>query len=659
VNINNTSAPPPGTPFVTAFSAGAVRNDYTGFVGMQFTVGATSLTVTELGRMYVSGSGTHLVKLVLASNGTDVPGGSVPLPLAGGTPGQFQYAALNTTIILAANTTYYLVSQETAGGDTWYDSAPVASTSVASVNGTVLGNGSWTPGGTARQAHVPVNFKYAASTLSISVLVTTPAAGATISGSSVAVTVATSGSVTSVQYQVDGVNLGSPATSSPFSSTLNTTGLSNGTHTLLAVASNGAGGTAYSLPVGVTVSNALPSTAFVTGFVTGTARNNYTGFVGMKVTVGATPVTVTQLGRLYLSGSGTHTVKLVVASTGVDVAGGSVSVSGGTGGQFQYATLTSPVTLAASTAYYVLSGETAGGDPWYDDDTTITATSVASLGGPVYGTGPGNWTPIGTLAGKSFVPVNFKYQTSAPPAMTISITAPAAGATISGASAAVTVATSGPVASVQLQVDGVNKGSPATSSPFNLTLDTTTLSNATHTLTAVASDGSGGTVTSTGVSVTVNNAPPPTGTAFVTSFGTSATRADFTGFVGMGFTVGATPITVTQLGRLYVSGSGTHTLKLVVASTGVDVAGGSVTITAGGTPGQFQYGSLGAGVTLAANTAYYVVSGETNGGDPWHDWIPVTTTSVATGNGPVYGSAAFTVISSLAGQAYGPVSFKY
>jgi len=177
----------------------------------------------------------------------------------------------------------------------------------------------------------------------------------------------------------------------------------------------------------------------------------------------------------------------------------------------------------------------------------------------------------------------------------------------------------------------------------------------------VASDGSGGTVTSAPVSVTVNNGPPPTGTAFVTGFGTSATRADFTGFVGMAFTVGATPITVTQLGRLYVSGSGTHTLKLVqvVGSTWVDVAGGSVTITAGGTPGQFQYGSLGAGVTLAANTAYYVVSGETSGGDPWHDWIPVTTTSVATGNGPVYGNATFTVISSLAGQAYGPVNFKY
>jgi hypothetical protein len=313
--------------------------------------------------------------------------------------------------------------------------------------------------------------------------------------------------------------------------------------------------------------------------------------------------------------------------------------------------------LAANTAYYLVSAETSGGDPWYDLDTTITSTSVGSNNGPVYGSG--SWTVIGSLAGQAYVPVNFKYQTSAPPSMTISITAPAAGATISGSIAAVTVATSGPVASVQLQVDGVNKGSPATSSPFNLTLDTTALSNGSHTLTAVASDGSGGTATSAPVSVTVNNGPP-TGTAFVTSIGTSGTRADFTGYVGMQVTVGATPLTVTQLGRLYVSGSGTHTLKLVVAGTGADVVGGSVSLSiAGGTAGQFQYASLGAAVTLAANTAYYVVSAETSGGDPWHDWIPVTSTSVGSVNGPVYGSGSWTVITSLAGQAYGPVNFKY
>ena len=100
-------------------------------------------------------------------------------------------------------------------------------------------------------------------------------------------------------------------------------------------------------------------------------------------------------------------------------------------------------------------------------------------------------------------------------------------------------------------------------------------------------------------------------------------------------------------------------MKLVVASTWADVPGSSVTITAGGTPGQFQFGALASPVTLAANTEYYVMSKELAGGDTWYEWIPVTTTSVATKNGPVYGDGNYTVITSIPGQAYGPVNFKY
>ena len=47
------------------------------------------------------------------------------------------------------------------------------------------------------------------------------------------------------------------------------------------------------------------------------------------------------------------------------------------------------------------------------------------------------------------------------------------------------------VASVQLQVDGLNSGSADTTSPYSFSLDTTTLTNANHTLTAVAADTSG------------------------------------------------------------------------------------------------------------------------------------------------------------------------
>jgi Bacterial Ig domain/Immunoglobulin domain/Immunoglobulin I-set domain len=89
---------------------------------------------------------------------------------------------------------------------------------------------------------------------------------------------------------------------------------------------------------------------------------------------------------------------------------------------------------------------------------------------------------------------------------TVSITSPTAGSTVSGtvtvtASASDNVA----VANVQLQVDGTNVGSADTTSPYTFLLATTSLSNGSHSLTAVATDTSGNHATSTAVAVTVSN----------------------------------------------------------------------------------------------------------------------------------------------------------
>ena len=153
------------------------------------------------------------------------------------------------------------------------------------------------------------------------------------------------------------------------------------------------------------------STTYVTGTVLGSGLyNNNSGFTGMKIGVGASPITVTDLGRMFVSGnSGTHLLKLVDASTGLDVPGGSVSLSmsGGSPGQFKYATLSSPVVLTAGRQYYVVSQETYGGDYWYDSTTTVTTTSVATEQSWVYSSGT-SWIASGT-AGHAFGPVDFKY----------------------------------------------------------------------------------------------------------------------------------------------------------------------------------------------------------------------------------------------------------
>ena len=96
-----------------------------------------------------------------------------------------------------------------------------------------------------------------------------------------------------------------------------------------------------------------------------------------------------------------------------------------------------------------------------------------------------------------------------PAAPAVSITSPASGATVSG-TVNVTSSVSANTTSVQYQVDSANSGAPVTAAPFSLALDTTKLTNASHTLTAIASDAAAHITTSAAVSITVNNLPVST-----------------------------------------------------------------------------------------------------------------------------------------------------
>ena len=149
----------------------------------------------------------------------------------------------------------------------------------------------------------------------------------------------------------------------------------------------------------------------MTGF--GPLRNNANETDGAVIQVGSANLTVTALGRMMAPGnSQTHTVELVDASTGQVIGTVSVSMSGGTVGQFQYASLASPVTLLAGHKYYLVSRETSGGDQWYNEPTSVTTTSAASVTGGVWSiNGSGSWFPD-TLAGAEYVGVDLKYTTA-------------------------------------------------------------------------------------------------------------------------------------------------------------------------------------------------------------------------------------------------------
>src|SRR5437762_1857965 len=98
---------------------------------------------------------------------------------------------------------------------------------------------------------------------------------------------------------------------------------------------------------------------------------------------------------------------------------------------------------------------------------------------------------------------------------TVSITSPASGQTVSGTtSVTADAADNVGVAGVQFLLDGANLGAEDTSAPYSVSWDTTTASNASHTLTARARDAAGNATTSSAVTVTVANSSgdttPPT-----------------------------------------------------------------------------------------------------------------------------------------------------
>ena len=379
------------------------------------------------------------------------------------------------------------------------------------------------------------------------VSITQPGNNATVSGTTtVSANASDDTGVAGVQFKVDGANIGPEDTSSPYSITWDTTAVGNGQHTITAVARDSASQTTTSAPVTVTVNNVAPNqpptvsvtqpanNATVSGTATVSANaNDDVGVAGVQFKLDGANLGVEDTSAPFTLqwdtttiANGQHTLTAVARDgPGLTTTSSAitVTVSNGAPNQPPTVTLTAPangatvsgtITVAANAAddvsvagiQFRLDGANLGledtSSPYSVSwDTTSVANGTHTLTA-VARDGPG----LSTTSAVVTVTVS-NAAPNQPPSVTL--TAPANGATVSGTiSVTANASDDVSVAGVQFKLDGANLGSEDTSSPYSVSWNTTTVSNGSHTLTAVARDGPGLTTTTAPVTVTVSNGAP-------------------------------------------------------------------------------------------------------------------------------------------------------
>jgi hypothetical protein len=197
---------------------------------------------------------------------------------------------------------------------------------------------------------------------------------------------------------------------SSFQHAATVTGLVNGT-TYFFVVTGDTGSSDAVIPDSAEVSATPGVTPFIVTTQLGQARNDFTGLVGMAITIGSTDVIVTQLGRIVgPSNVQSHVVSIVETPGDATIASVTIQMPAGAVGDYAYVALPQPVTLQALRQYFVVSHEVAGGDAWHDLPTNVvTTTNVASI---TSGVASDDAAPGFTLQGgpnQLYVPVNFRY----------------------------------------------------------------------------------------------------------------------------------------------------------------------------------------------------------------------------------------------------------
>jgi hypothetical protein len=440
---------------------------------------------------------------------------------------------------------------------------------------TYSGGDSTSSGGSATTLAVSATTA-AGDTTPPSVRVTSPTAGAAVSG---VATLAASAwdlkGVAGVRFLVDGRAIGSEITKAPYVLAWQTSGVSDGAHVITARARDAANNTRVSTGVSVTVSTGGGSGTLTmavspadttlnldaTNYSRGTTLSTYTwpdrtvgNAILLKFNLSAVPAgalihSATLQMSLVESDAFPETTYTITAHK---VLNRNATVASATGYTFNGSSNWTASTCCynsiplaqsdISTAYAQTAiNKTAGAKTWAltnlvqewvanpssnfgvllnSDKTKLKDRfrDFASMEHPTTSLRPTLRITYSSTGGPapSPSPTPTPVPTGDTTAPTVSLSAPANGATVSGASSTITAAASdnAGVAGVQFQLDGANLGSEDTAAPYSLAWNTTTRSNGSHTISAVARDAAGNRRTAS-ISVTISNgtapAPAPTG----------------------------------------------------------------------------------------------------------------------------------------------------
>ncbi|HVF39199.1 MAG TPA: hypothetical protein VM939_04810 [Gemmatimonadaceae bacterium] len=163
--------------------------------------------------------------------------------------------------------------------------------------------------------------------------------------------------------------------------------------------------------------SATPNPEMVTEFLQKTADGttvSASGWFGMQIEVGASPIKIRQLGRSFITGNNQIHVMKIVDAAFADV-GAPVAVQTTIGaGEWRYALVPDmpPLILNAGQRYYIVSQETSPGDVFWNHNTQVAPTTAAGTDATIIGAARnmGATFLVDANGSVAYGLVNFKYQ---------------------------------------------------------------------------------------------------------------------------------------------------------------------------------------------------------------------------------------------------------